>query len=229
MNFKQFFENENAHPFPQSTIKNIVYHGTNNKPFSQFEYKKSYRTVLFSQFEVETKGFFFSESPHDALEYGQNVAACYIDLRNPLLDPRRDRHLAIEGLSEKKEIDMMKILSPMIQKDQGGHYIDYMINKSYLQHRNRSTAREWIYDAIDTNGLVWDVLDNPQVIQKMKNLGYDGTFVSETTTSLGRSIFVMSSQQIHVVKWVKGPQEHWKDKDDYYVKKVDGYSNLYSP
>lgn len=228
--FKSWLENqENINPFPNSTVPYLVYHGTNKQPFKQFEYQKSQRFVLFASFDVEAKGFFFSESPHDALEFGQNVVACYINLENPLLDPRRDKHLSVEGLSNEKEIDMMKILAPMIKKDTGGHYIDYMISKNYLQHRNRQTARDWIYDAIEKNGLVWDALDHPGVTDRMIRLGYDGTFVHEPDTNLGRSIFVVSPNQVKMVKWVTGIQKDWGDKDDWQTKNVAGYQKLIKP
>jgi len=230
MNFRNWFENnEVAQPFPGSTVPYLVYHGTDKHAFKQFAYQKSQRFVLFASFDVETKGFFFSESPHDAVEFGKNVVACYINLRNPLLDPRRDKNLGIEGLPDKKEIDMMKILAPMIKKDTGGHYIDYMITKNYLQHRHCNSAREWIYDAIEQEGLVWDALDNPGVVERMLKLGYDGTFVAEPNTYLGRSIFIPSPNQVRMVKWVTGVQDSWGDRDDYYTSKKDGYSNFYYP
>ena len=40
--FKAWFENqENTNPFPNSTVPYLVYHGTNKRPFKQFEYQKS--------------------------------------------------------------------------------------------------------------------------------------------------------------------------------------------
>lgn len=227
--FKKWLETKENNPFLNSTVQHLVYHGTNKGPFKQFDYQKSQRFVLFASFDVEAKGFFFSESPHDALEFGQNVVACYINLQNPLLDPRRDKHLGVEGLSNQKELDMMKILAPMIQKDTGGHYIDYMITKNYLQHKRRQTAREWLYDAIDKNGLVWDALDHPGVVDRMKKLGYDGTFVHEPDTALGRSIFILSPDQVQMVNWVKGSQQDWGEKDDWQIKNVSGYKNLIKP
>jgi len=230
MHFKTWFENtENVSPFVGSTVPYLVYHGTNKNHFSKFQYQKSQRSVLFASFDVQANGFFFSESPHDALQFGKNVAACYINLKNPLLDPRRDKHLSINELSPKKELDIMKILAPMIEKDQKGHYIDYMIHKRYLQHDRRSSPREWLYDAVDSGGIVWDVLDNPKTIQKMIELGYDGTFVSEPDTYLGRSIFIPSAEQIRIVKWIKEPQENWGEKEDWYTKKKDGFEQLFTP
>jgi hypothetical protein len=230
MRFKSWLENtEMAKPFADSTVKGLVYHGTKKKPFKEFSYQKSKRYILFSEFDVESKGFFFSESPHDALEYGPNVVACYIRLRNPLLDPRRDKYLGVDRMPYKLEIDLQKILAPMIKKDDGGHHIELGVGKHYLQTRYSQHGREWIYHAVDGDGLNWDALDNPGVIQRMTKLGYDGTFVAEPHTSLGRSIFVPSSDQIQIVKWVNGPQEDWGDKDDYYVKRYGGFGKFYSP
>lgn len=228
--FKQFLESQDSiQPFPESTVQHLVYHGTNKKPFSQFSYQKSKRFVLFAEFDVETHGFFFSESPHDAAQFGNNIIACYINLKNPLLDPRRDKHLGINPLPYDKEIDMMKILAPMIEKDEKGHYIDYMINKRYLQTSRRENTRQWIYDAIDREGIVWDALDNPKVIQKMKQLGYDGTFVAEPDTNLGRSIFIPDPNQVRMVEWLKSDSESWGTPEDYYTKTKNGLSQLFSP
>ena len=223
--------NESKNPFPNTTIPYLVYHGTNQSPFKEFKYQSSKRFVLFAEFDVEAKGFFFSESPYDALEFGDNVIACYINLVQPLIDPRRDKHLGIEGFEPRKEIDIMKILAPMIEKDEEGyHYIDYMITRNYLQHRKRATAREWLYDAIDTGGLLWDALDNPGVVQKMTKLSYDGTFVHEPDLQLGRSIFVISPKQVQMVEWVKGAQENWGDPNEWNTEKDEmGYPKLNNP
>lgn len=74
-----------------------------------------------------------------------------------------------------------------------------------------------------------DCLDNPQVVQRMVALGYDGTFVAEPESHIGRSIFVPSSDQIKIDLWTKGFQEEWGDKDDYYTRKKDGLNHFYGP
>lgn len=228
--FREWLEsNQEVTPFPNSTVQHLVYHGTDQHPFKQFSYQKSQRFVLFSSIDVEAKGFFFSESPHDALDFGKNVVACYIDMKKPLIDPRRDRHLRQNRLSDKHEIDLQKILAPMIQKDDYGHYMDIGVGRHYIQTRRREYAREWIYDAIFSDGLSWDVLDNPNVVQRMIKLGYDGTFVAEPDTYLGRSIFIPSPDQIRIVEWARGAQDSWGDKDDYYVSNKDGYGRFNSP
>lgn len=230
MKFKNWLQNEEVvMPFPGSTIQHLVYHGTNKNPFNQFGYQKSQRFVLFASFDVETRGFFFSESPYDAAEFGNNVVACYIDLKNPLLDPRRDKYLAVDRLSKKQEIDLQKILAPMIEKDVHGYFIDIGVGRHYIQNRHRNFGMEWIYDAVEAEGLAWDVLDQPNVVERMIKLGYDGTYVAEKDTYMGRSIFIPSPNQVKMVKWVKGVQDSWGEKEDYYTKKKDGLSQFHGP
>ncbi len=214
MHFKQWLEA--AEPFSESKVKGLVYHGTDRGPFDKFTAQKSHRYVLFSSFEVESGGFFFSESPHDASEYGRYVASCYINLKNPLLDPRTDKHLGVDSLPENKEKDLEKILQPMVEKDNYGEFIDIGIGRHYIK------GNDWIYYAVGSGGLAWDVLDNKQSVNIMISLGYDGTFVEEDK-GLRRSIFVPSADQVQIVNWVKGKDNTW---GEFKIKKTDGYGNL---
>lgn len=233
MSFKNWLEsNEDLKSWVAgSSIQQLVYHGTNKPIFDNFSYQKSQRFVLFSAFDVESKGFFFSESPHDALEYGKNIAACYVNMKNPLIDPRRESHLGIDRLSYQKELHLLKVLGPLIQRDEKyGPYFDLGVRRVWVQNRNYEFAHQWIYEALGNDGIDWDCLDNPEVIKRMVSLGYDGTFVQEPESHLGRSIFVPSSNQIKIVNWVNKPQPHWQDKDDYFVRKdKSGLSQLHSP
>mgnify|MGYP003542699302 FL=1 len=208
MDFKFWIENTS-----NSVINSIVYHGTNRK-FDSFSYQKSKRYVLFSDFDVEAKGFFFAESPHDALEYGNNVVACYVNMTNPLIDPRREN--LVDRFPYKKEMDLMKILAPMIERKDGEPFIDLGVRRVYLKNRYYSYTHQWFYVVVGINGSDWDCLDNSQVIQKMKQLGYDGTFVEEKESNIGRSIFVPDASQIRIVQWFSGKQPVWGQKDDYY-------------
>jgi hypothetical protein len=211
-----------------STIKNMVYHGTRKK-FDQFSYQKSKRFVLFSEFDVESKGFFFAESPHDAVEFGPNVAACYVRMTNPLLDPRRDKHLGIDRLPYEKEWHLRKILGPMIGREGRELFMDLGVRRVYLRKRTYEFPNQWVYEAIGPDGLDWDCLDNPGVVQKMVALGYDGTFVSEPESHIGRSIFVPSSDQIKIDTWSSGVQRSWGKKDDYFTKKQEGLNQFHAP
>ena len=63
----------------------------------------------------------------------------------------------------------------------------------------------------------------------MKKLGYDGTFVEESQSRIGRSIFIPDSNQIAIVKWFKGNQPDWGEEEEYYTQKVNGYNHFYGP
>lgn len=238
MNFNQFlnlFEQQIPPPswLSQSTVKTLVYHGTDKPVFNQFQYQKSTRSILFTLFDVESKGFFFSENPHDALIYGKNIASCYINLKNPLVDPRRDKHLGIDGFDRAKEMHILKILGPLVERDpKYGPFIDIGVRRVWLNSNHYNFAHEWIYEVIGNNGVDWDILDNPQVVERMKKLGYDGTFVQESESHLGRSIFVMAPEQIAIAGWlrnVRDTPEEWGNKDDYYTRKIDGKAQLFTP
>ena len=161
------------------------------------------------------------------------MVACYINLRNPLVDPRRDKHLGIDGFDRQKEMHILKILGPLVERDpKYGPFIDIGVRRVWLHNRNLSFAHAWIYEVIGNNGVDWDILDNPQVVERMKKLGYDGTFVQEPESHLGRSIFVVSPDQIFVSQWLKNIREtppEWGEKDDWYTKKIDGKAQLFSP
>lgn len=229
MNFKCWLEStEDIQAWlGNSVIKTVVYHGTNKHKFDKFSIQKSKRYVLFSEFDVEAKGYFFAENPHDALEYGQNVAACYVKMVNPLLDPRRDPGSG--RLPYVKEMQLMKILATMIQREKGEPYIDIGVKRTYLRNRNYNYAHQWIYEAVGPEGIEWDCLDNPQVVDRIKKLGFDGTFVQENNQYVGRSIFVPDADQVRIIEWVKGKQWQWGHKDDWYTKNVNGNYKLFQP
>jgi hypothetical protein len=230
MQFKRWVESDDNIQtwLGRSVIRSIVYHGTNKK-FNKFSYQKSKRYVLWSEFDVEAKGFFFAENPHDALTFGSNVAACYVKMTNPLLDPRRDKHLGVDKLDNAKEMHLLKILGPMIQREDGNPYIDIGVRRVYIKSHRYQHPQEWIYEVVSGDGLNWDCLDNPGVISRMQSLGYDGTFVAEPESWIGRSIFVISPDQVKIDLWTSGLQSHWGSIDDYGTKKTDGLNNFYGP
>jgi hypothetical protein len=238
MNFRDWMDDEEEdaeyHPpemtpeikawLGNSVIQQPVYHGTNQK-FSQFEYQKSQRFVLFSAFDVQAHGFFFTEDYATAKTHGRNIVTAYVKMHNPLLDPRRDKHLAVDRLPNQKEAQIAYIVRHMITRDKtygtamdvgiGRHYVpnrkdaaskfDDLTDKQkpYFGHKGRTNDYTWVYNVIGGGGLHWDALDNPQVVASMKKLGYDGTFVVENDHPTGRSIFVPDANQIKIVEWTR--------------------------
>jgi hypothetical protein len=77
-------ENEPIGEAAQSSGFNIgpVYHGT-DEDFNQFENRGGKVQVLFSTFDVQRHGFFFSPDYQVAETFGKNVIVAYLSLRNP--------------------------------------------------------------------------------------------------------------------------------------------------
>lgn len=207
-----------------SVVQNPVFHGTDKK-FDQFKFTASKRYVLFSTFDVTSHGFFFTEDYKVAKKHGNNIVTAYVKMTNPLLDPRRDKHLGVDRLNVKKEAQIAFILRHMIKRHpEYGQYGEVGTSTFPVYARGKGNLKnvqgnlpsyhfsyDWIYNLIGSGGLHFDTLDNPQVVSSMKKLGYDGTFVDESTSSngagiahpLGRSIFVQDASQIKIVEWTK--------------------------
>jgi len=186
--------------------KTSAYHGTNEQ-FTVFEKgRKSARGILFSAIPVETQGFFFAETEKDAQEFGSRVIPSRLSLDNPLVDPNRDKALAVDKFPLQKEHEIAYILTPLFEK-RGEDYVapvDLGIREVYAEKedladtpdaydRAESYSVDWIYEFLGNEGIAWDVLDNQEVVSRMQELGYDGTYVEE---KFGSSIFVPNASQI---------------------------------
>jgi hypothetical protein len=207
----------------------ILFHGTSARPFNKFEFKTGKRFVLFSEFDVEAKGFFFTEHPAHAREYGPNVVACYVRLLRPFVDPRTEKALGVDRLTGRKEVQLGKIVAKMIEEDKYGKFIDIGVRRYYLNPQKDEFPLQWAYHGLDREGLNWDILDNPQCVKKLVELGYDGSWVAEPNDPSGRSVFVVSPDQIRLAEWNKFDkwidQHPLDDEDD--VKKYKWYNKKY--
>lgn len=162
------------------------YHGTDEK-FDQFEKRPGMRYVLFSQFPVETQGHYFTDEEEKARLYGRNIMKRQLNVDKLLLDPKKYPHMGVDRFPPELEEELKYILAPMIQESESGRYMEIGV------HAMPVRDDDWIYNAIDSTGLHWDVLDNPEVVKRMKELGYDGTYVREDE---GSSVFVVDNKQI---------------------------------
>ncbi len=202
-------------PFSNSLIKEPVYHGTSGK-FDKFKTGvETSRAVLFAEFKVKSQGIFFSSSFEDAKSYGKNVVKCWVNLTNPLFNPNSDKagqpgRETYHRFSKEKEQDFVKIFSPLAHEtDIDGEkvpVIDKMLGQIEVRDvrfssRSEETYPEWIYELLGDGGIIWDVMDDEGVVQRMKALGYDGTFVNEPNDHSGSSVFVVSPEQIKIIEW----------------------------
>lgn len=163
------------------------YHGTDEK-FDEFEHRPGKRYILFSEHDVNAPGHFFSETEEEASQYGRNIMNRKLNVDKLLLDPHKFPHMSVDRFPDELEEELRYILAPMIQESEDGKWLEVGMRTSPVKDD------EWIYELVGTNGLLWDVLDNPGVVQRMQERGYDGTYVDEGEGQ--RSVFVLDNQQI---------------------------------
>lgn len=196
-NFKNWFGDskvvdENGEP-------QTVYHGTDTK-FDTFKTGvKSARMVLLAEFETESQGFFFSSSKEDAADYGRYVEPFYLSAQNPLTSPDQ---LAVssadkESMQRSKELfeDIEYILEPaMYTHSESGRKVidtDNGINSTFVDENGDWVSRVFYDGMID-----WNLLDNPDVVSRLKERGYDSVKVAENVDESGFSWFVTAPEQI---------------------------------
>lgn len=201
-------------------IKNVLneatytmFHGTDRpvkKPRTGIE---GARYVLFSEFKTKSSGIFFASTPEEAKQYGNTIYVAKVIMNNPLLDPNRDGKLGVDKLDWEKERVLAYILEPFIKEDKYGDYVDIGVQRHYVDLGDQDNF-SWIYNFIDSDGLIWDVMDNPECVRRMKRAGFDGTFVHETDGHYEPVIFIISPKQI--IGW-----EIYKEEENYHNDEYD--------
>lgn len=176
----------------------VVYHGTDEE-FDVFEMNRpARRAVMFDEREVESQGSFFSEDEADARSYGRNVMPVYLSVQNPFIQPDyipiSSRDPEAVQLAQRAWEDAEYILEPLIYEDaQGRRLIDY---NNGISATEVDPDGEWIGKLFVDGKIDWDVLDNPDVVARMKERGYDGARVNEPNDESGSSWFVVRDVQV---------------------------------
>lgn len=192
-------------------MKLLGYHGT-SAMFKKFEKKGGIRQILFSSFEVPSTGFFFSDNFEDAQSFGPNVIVAELTLRHPLAFPDHDEHAKFwknefeyffgqdvdSDFDTAWQYDLDYIFAPLIQHDGDKYVVDLGAGRYYVDPGNV----DWSEFAILNGGVEWNVLDNPEVVARMQDRGYDGTVVYEPATYSGYSYFVIDESQIKILEVV---------------------------
>lgn len=191
----------------------VVYHGTDANMSGDFAFevgRKTARYVLFSEFEVEGQGVFFSPNPNDAKEFGRNVGSFYLRMENPL-PHNRDLFSSrpSDGRTKEQQVkerqDLSYILEPMIKLDENGDGSLELMVQRYDLSAEEIEDGSWIGYLLTVNpdsgtlSVDWESLDNPDVVKRMKERGYDGAIVSERDSQSGISYFVVEPTQIKSV------------------------------
>lgn len=182
--------NKNKSKFLRGSIlKTPVYHGTNVE-FDEFVPKKGYREGGLSQFEVESPAFFFTESNEVAREFGGAKA-----------DVLGGNYFRMDNyISLKKPLDMTRKNKKLMQVlEDAGFDSDDIYGSAYN---------------IKASDL-WAALDEPEVVNKLKKMGYDGAIVNEGK-KMGKSYAVFNPNQIKSIY----------NKGDFDKTKANIYNSL---
>jgi len=188
----------------------VFYHGT-DKNINEFqEGRDSFRGMLLSSFPVKSQGHFFGHTPEQSSKYGKNILPVHIRMTNPLLHPELDKKphvdFGVDSLHPDKERDIADILLAGAENDkEGNKVIRGLMNDVYIkphqqklkkEHEDDELDHSWVYNFVRGGGLDWEVLDNPKSVNRMLQLGYDGTYVHEPHDEEGSSLFVPNGDQI---------------------------------
>jgi len=202
--------------FSGSLVKDPVYHGTNKK-FDEFKLMTGKRSVLFSEWETQAHGIFFTRSIEDAATYGKYVVECFINVKNPLV--LKDRNLSQEAFEDIAEIAVPLVyekgdflsfeLSSTSSRDLARRFGDGKYTSRYtkLPDTDPDFKKDMLYNYFRgqpweiQHGVEWSWLDNKEFVDNLRKLGYDSTETSEPNDS-DSSIFVLNTNQIKISKWI---------------------------
>lgn len=178
-----------------------VYHGTDND-FNVFKRKPGKRNIGgLVEYEATAKGFFFSTKKDFASEYGSKTKEFYLNITNPLFSPNKT-------YTDSEISDIQYILQPLVDEDvKSGDLTIVKYDDGSIMYKSDSLYRNpeniWKSYASKETGIDWEYTDSEtfdEVIKRMKEKGYDGTFIDELRQdSEGNnisSIFAIESNQI---------------------------------
>ncbi|MFA5527764.1 MAG: hypothetical protein WC996_04040 [Peptostreptococcales bacterium] len=169
----------------------VVYHGTDGN-FTIFKKKGGKRQVLLSEYNVDSKGFFFATDKNYAESFGKRVGSYYINITNPLIYKNMD-------FDNANLVELYEVLSPLLNAyEREGIFYDREIE------RFKNNPTEFLKRIIPNNeGLDWTDIDYPEfndVIKSMTSRGYDGILVQEGIDNDAQDVitswFVINPEQI---------------------------------
>ena len=198
------------------------YHGA-NEVFRAFKTKvPSKRYTTFTEKDVESQGVFLSNVKDDAATYGNNVMELMARegqlLRNPMDTPITSKSSAAEKAALQRQWDDIEyILEPVMYSENGAKYIDV---DSGISRTEVEDDGKWINDAMYDGRMDWDYLDNPEVVSRMGERGYDSVKVYEQEGEAGESLFIASPSNIRSVNAAFDPME--KDSAELLFSRGDG-------
>lgn len=163
--FNIIMENENT------GNKIIGYHGT-DKQFDKFKLGTAKSMVMLSEIDVERHAVFFAFDKEYAANFGKYVNAYELDLG--------------KNLETATDSELAYIFRSMISCDEHGRWWwtdGYMSGElPGLTKGDETTPLKntyWLKQFISDGAMFWQTLDEPEVVSKIKELGYTSAYVWE--------------------------------------------------
>lgn len=199
----------------------VAFHGT-DKNFDKYIPQKGKRSILLSQFEVETGGIFFAATKEGAEQYGSIIKEALLSPKKALVSEAEVQN----GFSGQKLKDAAYIFDPLLKiseyTNDFGTFKQYYVELDGLISEIGGSAKNstpekpkdsWVNDKLwGENGLLWDAFDNPQVAARMIEKGYDFAVVDERNDDVdGFSYFV---PDVNIIKDATGKGVKLKIRDN---------------
>lgn len=168
------------HPFPNSKVKQVVYHSS-NKDFDKFDSRKKGSNTGW----IDTNlGYFFSDNKEITKQFGNITKAYYIDIRKPL-DLRVWRRIRADSFEELNP-DEQQIVIDLV-KSQGVEP-----NDEYIQAIIDGTSD------FDAQSEIREQLADKESMRNLRRLGYDSIIDIMDRDINANEYIVFNSNQIKV-------------------------------
>lgn len=126
--FDMYIESILEHPFPDSVIKNEVYHVSDNL-FEEFD---ETRIGSYSK-TTSIEGFYFSDSPVN-MRGGKFIYKCYVDIRKPIIVDMNKTHL------DSGSVQWM--IDGLIRVGSTTDYVDYLVESESFDEESADRMAE---------------------------------------------------------------------------------------
>lgn len=203
------------HPFPNSKIKQVVYHSS-NKDFDKFDSRKKGSNTGWADTNL---GYFFSDNREITKQFGNITKAYYIDIRKPL-DLRIWRRIRADSFEELNP-DEQQIVIDLV-KSQGvepnDEYIQAMIDGA---------------SDFDAQSEIREQLADKESMRNLRKLGYDSIIDIMDRDINANEYIVFNSNQIKVKERLEESLNSNKlNLSEYRIKDIlinnpDSYRILY--
>ena len=178
----------------------VVYHGT-DKDFDAFKKTKGVHRVLFSTFEVDREGFYFTPDSEVANSFGENVIPSYLSIQNPA-------DIFSESTATSRA-SWEKIRGDLIGRGFNERWLDKTDSWEMFDEED---GKEFV-DALRSMGYDGAIIEEPSVEgereQGISYIAFDPTQIKSATGNKGS--FDPDDPRINYSKW--NESDHPRDDD----------------